>query len=174
VTVDTVTLFFALLAVACQVGLLASAVVPAWRDVLRPYAGVGALAVAVVCTSGSLYLSEVAHFRPCHLCWVQRGFMYPLVAVLAVVAWRRVPWLRTAAIVAALAGAAVSTYHVLLERFPSLETDVCDPSNPCTLIWVERLGYVTIPVMALTGFLSIAALLTLDRGAPVAAPHPHR
>jgi disulfide bond formation protein DsbB len=92
--------------------------------------------------------------------------MYPLVPVLGVLAWRRVAALRTVAIVAALLGAAVATYHVVLERFPSLETDVCDPDNPCTLIWVERLGYVTIPVMALTGFLTIAALLSLSRGAP--------
>ena len=140
--------------------------VPAWREALRPTAVTGALAVAAVCTAGSLYLSEVAHFSPCRLCWVQRGFMYPLVPVLAVLAWRRVAALRTVALVAALAGAAVATYHVLLERFPSLETDVCDPANPCTLIWVERLGYVTIPVMALTGFLTIAALLALDRGVP--------
>lgn len=115
-TVETVTLFFALLAVACQVGIVLALVWRPWREALRPVAVLGALAVAAVCTAGSLYLSEVANFRPCHLCWVQRGIMYPLVPVLAVVAWRGWAWLRTVALVAALAGAAVSSYHVLLER----------------------------------------------------------
>ena len=40
--------------------------------------------MAGVATLGSLYFSEVAHFRPCVLCWVQRAFMYPLAPLLFV------------------------------------------------------------------------------------------
>ena len=50
-----------------------------------------------------------------------------------------------------------------MERFPSLETRACDPLNPCSLIWVKRLGYVTIPTMALTGFAAILVLLSVRR-----------
>ena len=44
--------------------------------------------VSLVATLGSLYLSEVSHFPPCTLCWLQRIAMYPLVIVLGVGALR--------------------------------------------------------------------------------------
>lgn len=59
----------------------------------------------------------------------------------------------------AAVGAAVATYHVLLERFPSLEAGACDPQVPCTLVWFERLGFITLPYMALSGFVLILALV---------------
>jgi disulfide bond formation protein DsbB len=71
--------------------------------------------------------------------------------------------IRPVAAVLATVGAVIATYHVLLERNPQWESSVCDPKNPCTLIWVERLGYVTIPTMALSGFALILALLAISR-----------
>ena len=62
----------------------------------------------------------------------------------------------------AVVGACVSIYHIVVERFPSLET-ACDVSNPCSIIWVERFGYLTIPAMALSGFAAIVALLLVPR-----------
>jgi disulfide bond formation protein DsbB len=60
---------------------------------------------------------------------------------------------------AALVGGAISTYHVLVERYPSLESDACEVSNPCSFIWIEHFGYLTIPAMALSGFALIATLV---------------
>jgi disulfide bond formation protein DsbB len=168
VDTEAVILFLALLAVACQIGVLAAIVVRLAG--VRPRFGREALVlaslIAFVATGGSLYLSEVADFTPCRLCWVQRGFMYPLGPLLAVAAWRGGQGTRIAAAGLASLGACVSTYHVLLERYPSLESDVCDPDNPCTLIWVERFGYLTIPGMALSGFAAILTLLILSRRSP--------
>ena len=172
---DAVTLFFALLAVVAQAGvvsILVLAVGARWspwlrskRDelfaVLTPQAVPLAFLVATVATLGSLYLSEVAHFTPCRLCWYQRAAMYPLVPILGVLAWHDVPWLRRVATAVPLVGGAVSVWHLLIERFPNLESGSCDPANPCSLVWVRHLGYVTIPAMALSGFLLIAALLSL-------------
>lgn len=173
---DTVTLFFALLAVACEVLVAATLVLfvvsrfsaPAARlfAQLRIEVGVPGLwlpfLMAAVATSGSLYLSEVAHFEPCRLCWIQRGFMYPLVPILGIAAWRGFVRIRWFAIPWAAGGAMVSTWHVLIERFPDLEGSTsCDPTNPCSLIWVKQLGYLTIPTMALSGFLAIITLLAL-------------
>ena len=45
--------------------------------------------IAVVSMAGSLYLSEVAHFLPCRLCWYQRIGMYPLAVILVIAAIRR-------------------------------------------------------------------------------------
>ena len=180
---DTVTLFFALLATLAQ-ALVAVAVVlavggrfvPAVARVgaaVRAQVGPQALAlapvVALVCTLGSLYLSDGGHwfsnapeFPPCKLCWYQRIAMYPQVVVLAIAALRRDRGVRVTGIVLSAIGGAVSIYHLLVERYPSLSTSTsCDPTNPCGIKWVERFGYLTIPGMALSGFALIVVLLAV-------------
>ncbi|HEV7763072.1 MAG TPA: disulfide bond formation protein B, partial [Acidimicrobiales bacterium] len=132
----------------------------AWlhREVAGSAVGLAWL-VAAVAMSGSLWFSEVAGFTPCRLCWAQRAFMYPLVAVLAVAGLTRRPAWRVLALTMATVGAVIAVYHVLVERFPTLESSTCDPTNPCSLVWFERLGFVTLPYMALSGFALIGALL---------------
>ena len=178
-TVAEVSLFLALLAVAAEVTVVAAIVLwaasrrsPSLSDAAGDAAdAVGAVAlplafaVAAISMAGSLYFSEVAHFTPCRLCWYQRICMYPLVVLLGVAAWRRDYNIRFYAASLASIGAVISAYHILLERYPSLESSVCDPANPCTLIWVKRLGYLTIPTMALSGFALILTLLALARPA---------
>lgn len=168
-TTDAVTLWFALLAIVAELAAAAILVLHAVRrgDVLERHVAPNALwfafAVALVATLGSLYLSEVANFPPCRLCWYQRIAMYPLVPILGIAAWRRDAAVRPYAAVLAGLGALLSTYHVLVERFPSLESGSCDPLNPCSIRWVERFGYLTIPAMALSGFVLILCLLTTTR-----------
>ena len=170
---DTITLFLALLAVVANLAVAVALVLvvasrasagaarfaSGVRAAIAPQALLLALAVAVISMAGSLYFSEGAHFTPCKLCWYQRIAMYPLVPMLGLAAWRRDFGIRPYAILLAAVGGAISTYHVLLERFPSLETGACDPNNPCSLIWVERFGYLTIPAMALSAFALIITLL---------------
>jgi disulfide bond formation protein DsbB len=173
VTTETASLFLALVAVVAEAAVATAVVL--WiggrfsNGVARvrataaasvaPQAVGLALAVAAVATAGSLYFSEVAHFPPCRLCWYQRACMYPLVPLLGWTAWRRDLRLRPVALALAGVGALVAAYHVLIERYPTLESGSCDPANPCTLIWVRRLGYLTIPTMALSAFLLILTLL---------------
>ena len=172
-----VTLFLATLAVVAEVAVATALVLAAGGRVVPALARAGArvraavapdalwlaFLVALVATSGSLYLSEVAHFVPCKLCWYQRIAMYPLVPVLGIAAWRRDRGIAPYAATVATAGGLVSTYHVVLERFPSLESGICDPSNPCTLIWVQRFGYLTIPAMAWSAFALIVVLVVAGR-----------
>lgn len=176
-TPDAVTLLFALLAVGAQLAVVGAVVLsiaarfgPAtagrWASVRRavaPQAPALALVVATVATAGSLYLSEVANFPPCRLCWYQRYAMYPLVPILAIAVWRRIDRLRPVVVAMALVGGAISIYHMVIERFPTLESTTCDPTNPCSLIWVERFGYLTIPTMALSAFALIATLAVVGR-----------
>jgi disulfide bond formation protein DsbB len=117
--------------------------------------------VASVATAGSLYLSEGGHLVPCRLCWYQRTMMYPLAVILIIAAFRRDWGIRPYAITLALIGAAVSTWHVLIEWHPSLESSSsCDPTNPCSALPLPRsLGYLSIPTMAGTAFLFVAAVL---------------
>ena len=178
-TADQVSTFLALLAVVAEAGaaVLAVTLLVRWA---RPSAGwprqvltsVGPLAlglaaaVATVATLGSLYYSEIADFPPCRLCWYQRICMYPLVPILAIAAVRRDRSVRWYALPLAVTGAAISIWHILVERYPSLESGACDPLNPCSIIWVEKFGYLTIPTMALSGFVVIGLLLALPRETP--------
>jgi disulfide bond formation protein DsbB len=173
----TVSLFLALLAVVAELATLTAVVLAVgsrcsprlaelWSQAVAavaPSALTLAFLVAAVSMAGSLYFSEVAHFPPCKLCWYQRYAMYPLVPILAVAAWTGLRGLRPLAWILAAIGPMISIYHVLVERGVVKESTSCDPTNPCSLIWVERLGYLTIPTMALSGFLLILALLAVSR-----------
>jgi disulfide bond formation protein DsbB len=179
VTVDFVTLFLALLALVAQAGVLvglalwAGRRVPGLRragDSLResvgPNAVAMAFAVALVCTLGSLYLSEVAHYMPCKLCWYQRIAMYPLVPILLAALVRKDNRVAAYVLPLTVVGGLISAYHVLLERFPELEGGAsCDPDNPCSAILLVRFGYLTIPTMALSGFALITVLVLVARSA---------
>ncbi|HLT15830.1 MAG TPA: disulfide bond formation protein B [Acidimicrobiales bacterium] len=170
------SLFFALLALACWVGLAAFGTVAlvgrrsegAARlvDDVAAWALPLAAAVAVVATAGSLYYSEVADFVPCQLCWYQRIAMYPLAVVLPLAAWRRDYGVRPYALAVAGLGILVSAYHNVIETNPDLSSGGCDPSNPCTIRWVEGLGFWTIPRMAFVAFALVITLLLLDRPEP--------
>ena len=174
---DTVTLFLAMLAVVAQAAVLvalvlgiggrAMAVLRRGGALLIDGVGTNALwfatGVATISFVGSLYFSEGAHFVPCELCWYQRIAMYPLVPILAVAAWRGDTSVRRYALPLSIIGGLVAAYHMLVERFPSLESGTCDPENPCSLIWVERFGYITIPTMALSAFALITLLLIVAR-----------
>jgi disulfide bond formation protein DsbB len=138
-----------------------------WTEV-RAALGEHGLAIAAVvattATAGSLYLSEGAHLPPCELCWYQRIAMYSLALILVVGAVRRDWGVRPYALALALTGPVISIYHYLIERFPDWETGTsCDPTNPCTITWFWRLHYITIPMMALSGFLLVATVVLAAR-----------
>ncbi len=171
----TLTTFFSLLALACTitavggVGVwIASRYSPAaaeLRERIRESAHsalVLAWVIALGATLGSLYYSEVANFEPCRLCWFQRIGMYPLVAVLGIGALRRDLAVRFYAYPLVAGGGAVAAYHYLIQRFPDLDSGSCTVGVPCSLIWVERFGFVTIAYMALSAFAAIGVLLLLS------------
>jgi disulfide bond formation protein DsbB len=135
--------------------------VPAWaRDVALPLATM----IALVTTLGSLYYSEVAGYPPCTLCWYQRIAIYPQVIVLGVAWWRRDTAVWRTSVPLAVVGAVLSVWHVVIERNPAL-AGPCDPSNPCTIKWVEEFGFLTVPAMALIAGLAMIALTLMARPA---------
>jgi disulfide bond formation protein DsbB len=168
---DTITLFFALLALACNAFVLVTGVawllrarVPEfWENIVDTF-GPSALAlgaaIAIVATAGSLYLSEGAHFLPCRLCWYQRIGMYPLAVIMLIAALRRDTKVWPYGLGLALPALAISIYHVLVEHFPSLE-GACEVTNPCSIVWARHFGVVTIPYMAGSGFAAISVALGL-------------
>ena len=119
--------------------------------------------VATTATLGSLYLSEVVHLIPCTFCWYQRIAMYPLVVLLGIAAWRKDDGIRIYAATLASIGAVIAAYHRLIQVFPDLSGSSCSTGVPCTAAYLTEFGFVTIPYMALSGFLLILALLWIDR-----------
>lgn len=151
--------------------LLAPARVGEVRDWVRGSGPALGGIVAVGAMAGSLWFSEAAHFPPCTLCWYQRIAMYPLAVLLPLAAWRRDTALRPYALTLAGLGLAVSLWHIFIETFPDRDPGGCDPTNPCTIRWVEGLGFWTIPRMAAVCFVLVIAALSLDRpDRPVTQP----
>ncbi len=170
-TTDTLSLFFALLALACGaavlvvvvLGLVARPALARLATAVQPVALWLAWAVALVATLGSLYYSEVAHFIPCTLCWYQRIAMYPLAIVLGIAAFRRDDGVWRYAVPVAAVGLAISIYHTFIEWFPNLDAGFCSSDVPCSAAYVTEFGFVGIPFMAGCGFAIIIVLLLMAR-----------
>jgi disulfide bond formation protein DsbB len=121
-----------------------------------------AILVAWVAMLGSLYFSEIAGFIPCKLCWYQRILMYPLALILPIAALRRDDNVPAYVLPFSVIGIFVSTYHYLLQKtniFP--EDTVCAGGVPCNVDYINWLGFITIPFLALTAFVLISLLMVI-------------
>jgi disulfide bond formation protein DsbB len=144
-------------------GRLGAGVV-AWRGPLT-------LAVAGIATLGSLYFSEIADFVPCRLCWFQRIAMYPIAVIALVALVRRDAGARWYIVPLAVIGAAISTYHYLIEWDVLADDASCSLFGPsCADVWFREFGFSTLAFMALAGFVVIVALNTVSFASVATAP----
>ncbi len=120
--------------------------------------------LALLGTIGSLFFSEVMQYPPCVLCWYQRIALYPLVVIIGIgIAMRDRSVLRYALPIC-LIGLVIAVYHNLLYYgFIPESITPCTEGVPCNAKQIELLGFITIPLMALVGFVSIAVCLVLSR-----------
>ena len=119
--------------------------------------------VAIVSTLGSLFFSEVMFFIPCTLCWYQRIAMYPLVFILGQgLLGQEARASAKIALPIAIVGWALALYHTLLHAgIISEEAVPCSQGVPCSVKYIEWLGFISIPVLSLAGFSIIIAALML-------------
>ena len=122
-----------------------------------------AFAVAIVTTLGSLYLSEIAHFPPCPLCWYQRICMYPLFLMLLIAGLRRDREIYWYVLGPAIIGTGFAIYHSQLQAFPDQAGPFCKLNDPCTARWVWEFGFVSIPFMSLAAFTFIITMMFVLR-----------
>jgi len=133
---------------------------------IQEYAPALAALVAITATLGSLYYSEVAGYIPCTLCWYQRILMYPLVAILLLVGLiSRDSLLPRYVLPLSLIGIFVSSYHYLVQWGVVGGTNVCTSGVPCSGRFVNWLGFITIPLQALTAFTIITLAMFTTRWA---------
>lgn len=118
--------------------------------------------ISLVATVGSLFFSEVMNLPPCVLCWYQRIAMYPLVLIIGVGIISRDSRMKSYALPLALTGLAISVYHNLLYYglIPESITP-CTQGISCTSRQIELLGFITIPLMALTAFVGVSLCLLI-------------
>lgn len=171
-TANTITTFFALLAVVAAViaiGVAGSMVIgDRFRIIatLRPIALELAAAIATTAMVGSLILSEAIGYVPCLNCWVQRAFMYPAaILLIASLVTKRMVFARIAGALA-VGGLAVAILHRYEQAVGAEIGGICDDSAPCSAKWVEHFDFMTIPTMAGCGFAAIIALVVISTWRP--------
>lgn len=114
-----------------------------------------AFVIALGASLGSLFLSAVAGFAPCSLCWWQRIFMFPLPIVLGAGLFRRDEGARRSVIALASIGSVFSLYHAYLQYGGASFTACGADTISCAQRLVFEFGFITIPLMTLTAFLLI-------------------
>lgn len=115
--------------------------------------------VSLTATLGSLYFSEIRGYEPCTLCWYQRILMYPIVLIVTVAYIQKNAKIALTTAVFSSIGAVTSLYHYSLQKLDFLQdTAPACGRVPCTGQYINWLGFITIPFLALTAFIIIAAV----------------
>ncbi len=108
----------------------------------------------------SIFYSEVLNYAPCFHCWIQRIFLFPQTFLFGV-AWikkdRNVFWYSLPLLVAGL----IDALYLNFVYYFNPSSAPCDATG---VSCVQRLvsefgGYISIPMLALTGFLSLITVL---------------
>lgn len=138
---------------------------------LSPYTYYIVFFLSFIATIASLFLSEVAQFPPCILCWYQRILMYPqpLLYYLAII--RREKFLTPYGITLSVLGMIVSLYHYSLHVLPKTTTILlpCAKSFggvPCDKGYKFFFGFMTFPLMAFVVFALITVVFLLSKPVP--------
>lgn len=116
--------------------------------------------VSIVAVGGSLYFSEILGYEPCSLCWYQRIFMYPQIILLGIMAYRDDKKMIGYVIPLNVIGLLIAAYHYGKQKIPALsEILPCRVGVPCEQDYINWLGFITIPFLALIAFILILVLL---------------
>lgn len=113
-------------------------------------------AASVLALFGSLYFSEIRQYEPCLLCWYQRILMYPFVIILGIATVLKDYRITLYTMVLSVVGAGISLYHYSLQKLTFLaDTAPACGRVPCTGQYINWLGFITIPFLALVAFIII-------------------
>lgn len=129
---------------------------------LSDYGLVFSFFIALFATFGSLFLSEVAHFTPCKLCWYQRIFMYPQVLLLGIATLKNDFGIKRYVLPMSIIGAGIAIYHYLLQVSP-IPLPCSDEIANCALKQINYFGYITIPLMSFTAFALIILFMVMSK-----------
>ncbi len=127
---------------------------------IKTYSAYIAWTSALVAMLGSLYFSNVLHLPPCLLCWYQRIAMYPMVVILGIAIVRKDWGVWRYTLPLSVIGLFIAIYHNLLYYKILPESAApCTLGVSCTTEQLLWLHFLTIPLMALIGFIIITVSL---------------
>ncbi|WP_261130002.1 disulfide oxidoreductase [Bacillus sp. Marseille-Q3570] len=116
--------------------------------------------ISLIAFLGSLYFSEIAGFVPCEFCWYQRILMYPSAIILGIGWYIEDMKLPYYVLPFSVIGVGVSTFHYLHQKTEWFtQAVVCTQGVPCSGMYINWLGFITIPFLALIAFLSISVIM---------------
>jgi disulfide bond formation protein DsbB len=121
---------------------------------------------SLIATLGSLYFSEVLNYIPCTLCWYQRILMYPLTLILGIAFYHGDEKVYKYGLPISIIGICISAYHYSLQKIPFLQKfEMCTSGVPCSGEYMNLLGFITIPFLALVAFsISTIMMIVLRKG----------
>ena len=111
----------------------------------------------------SLIYSDVLNYAACHLCWLQRVFMFPQTFLFGMALWKKDRGVMKYSFLLLFVGTLISIYHNLFYYFGEATNLPCDASGvSCYQHLVSEFGgYISIPMLALTGFISLLTLIAV-------------
>ncbi|MCB0385071.1 MAG: disulfide bond formation protein B [Bdellovibrionales bacterium] len=118
--------------------------------------------VATLATLGSLFFSEVMKFPPCVLCWYQRIAMYPLVLLFLVGSFQGGRATFAFSLPLVIVGWITALYHNLLHyKIVPESASPCLQGVSCSTVYINWLGFITIPMLSFIAFSILLMLLVL-------------
>ncbi len=116
--------------------------------------------IAIVGSLICLYFSDIVRIQPCNLCWYQRTFLFPQAIILGIAAYRGEALIVPYALTLTIIGFFIALYQVLIQEVPGWNViEMCGAGPSCASKVDIGLGFITIPMLSLVGFLAIALLL---------------
>lgn len=121
-----------------------------------------AFLTSLIATLGSLFFSEIMNFIPCSLCWYQRIFMYPLVFLFVINLLFPDNKIFKYAFPLVLVGWVISIYHnLLMFKIIPEKLSPCVQGVPCSVDYINWLGFITIPLLSFFAYTIILILLII-------------
>lgn len=113
--------------------------------------------------SGTIPWGDAPGWMPCTFCWYQRIAAYPLAMLFVIATVRKDRGIFPYALGLAIPGSLISLFHIAEQNISALQGGTtCDPNNPCSAKFIDKLGFVSIPVLALGSFLFIIGLSAMS------------
>ena len=78
--------------------------------------------------------------------------MYPQVILFGLAMWKNDHKIRVYGLALSVIGGLIALYHVVLQWYPAILLPCSDETANCAVKQFATYGYITIPVMSLTGF----------------------
>ena len=123
-----------------------------------------AFLISLVATLGSLFFSEIMNFIPCSLCWYQRIFMYSLVFLFLINLLYADDKIFKYSFPLVFIGWIISIYHnLLMFKIIPEKLSPCVQGIPCSVDYLNWLGFITIPLLSFFSYTCILILLIMSK-----------